>query len=694
MSVKPRGIRSPVPPGTVIGRASGAGTGAAQFVPTTSVAAHLLATGMLPPPGAAAPLVPIADGNILANISGATAAPIAKTPTSVLDYVFGSTQGDILYRDAAAWKVLAVDTAGKSLLTGGAAANPSWGYPDAGTLAGTTLHSTVVTSSLTAVGTIATGVWQGTKVGLPYGGTNADLSATGGTSQVLKQTTLGAAVTVAQLAASDLSNGTTGSGAVVLATSPTLVTPALGVATATSINKVAITAPLTGATLTIADGKTLTDTSGVGADLLLGATGGGFAAYAGTSGAAHQWLTALSAAGAGTFAQPATGDLSDISTFNLNTSGTGSLASLAITGTVAAGYIALPNQSGDPAAIAGNIIVYTKGTGHDIVFKEPGGNKLFLRVDTAANGNEYSFPVVGGSTLVGSGDTGTVTNTMLANSSLTIGSTNIALGATSTVLAGLTSITATGGSLTGLSALSVTPTANTTGLAISGISLTGSNASSGLAISGTWNTTGNPNALLINMTNTASGTSSQLINAQVAGVTMFNVTPAGAVVARSLQTPSSNYSQAAWTTAGLNIALPNITITDTTSSGTVAQVFQSQISQQGIAASNPVTYTKAVLLHVGLPPVAGTNVTITSGYSLDVAGAVLLESTLNVSAAITGATTIASHVYTVGTLPTVGTAGRRAFVSDATATTFASIVAGTGANGVPVYDDGTNWRIG
>jgi hypothetical protein len=41
-------------------------------------------------------------------------------------------------------------------------------------------------------------------------------------------------------------------------TSPTLVTPALGVATATSINKVAFTAPATGATLTIANGKTLT----------------------------------------------------------------------------------------------------------------------------------------------------------------------------------------------------------------------------------------------------------------------------------------------------------------------------------------------------------------------------------------------------------------------------------------------------
>jgi hypothetical protein len=41
-------------------------------------------------------------------------------------------------------------------------------------------------------------------------------------------------------------------------TSPTMTTPTLGVASATSINKVAITAPATGSTLTIADGKTLT----------------------------------------------------------------------------------------------------------------------------------------------------------------------------------------------------------------------------------------------------------------------------------------------------------------------------------------------------------------------------------------------------------------------------------------------------
>lgn len=47
--------------------------------------------------------------------------------------------------------------------------------------------------------------WLG-QLGLSRGGTNADLSTTGGTSQVLKQTTLGGAVTVGQLATTDITN--------------------------------------------------------------------------------------------------------------------------------------------------------------------------------------------------------------------------------------------------------------------------------------------------------------------------------------------------------------------------------------------------------------------------------------------------------------------------------------------------------
>ncbi|CAB5219853.1 hypothetical protein UFOVP237_13 [uncultured Caudovirales phage] len=49
----------------------------------------------------------------------------------------------------------------------------------AGTLSGTTLNATVVSSSLTSVGTIATGVWNGTAIGATYGGTGQTSYAVG-----------------------------------------------------------------------------------------------------------------------------------------------------------------------------------------------------------------------------------------------------------------------------------------------------------------------------------------------------------------------------------------------------------------------------------------------------------------------------------------------------------------------------------
>ena len=50
--------------------------------------------------------------------------------------------------------------------------------------------------------------------------------------------------------------------------------------------------------------------------------------------------------------------------------------------------------------------------------------------------------------------------------------------------------------------------------------------------------------------------------------------------------------------------------------------------------------------------------------------------------------------YTVATLPASPVKGWTAMVTDANATTFASTVVGGGSNNVPVYYDGTNWRIG
>ena len=71
-------------------------------------------------------------------------------------------------------------------------------------------------------------------------------------------TTMSAAITYGGVT---LSNSVTGTGSMVLSTSATLVTPALGVATATSINGLTITTS-TG-TLTVANGKTLTASNSI-----------------------------------------------------------------------------------------------------------------------------------------------------------------------------------------------------------------------------------------------------------------------------------------------------------------------------------------------------------------------------------------------------------------------------------------------
>lgn len=81
--------------------------------------------------------------------------------------------------------------------------------------------------------------------------------------------------------------------------------------------------------------------------------------------------------------------------------------------------------------------------------------------------------------------------------------------------------------------------------------------------------------------------------------------------------------------------------------------------------------------------------TTTPSVALEVNGSSIVQSTLQVNNLIRQAT------KTVATLPTSGVfAGDRSFVTDATATTFASVVAGGGSNKVPVYYDGTDWRIG
>lgn len=169
----------------------------------------------------------------------------------------------------------------------GVSGNPTLSLPSALTFTGKTITGgsytgATITSSTyngntwtagTGILTIAAGKTATVSNTLTFSGTDGSSAAfgTGGTVAYQGSTLAQfAATTSAQLAG--VISDETGSGSLVFASSPTLVTPTLGVATATSVNKVAFTAPATSATLTLIDGTTLTGPASSGTAMTLGNT--------------------------------------------------------------------------------------------------------------------------------------------------------------------------------------------------------------------------------------------------------------------------------------------------------------------------------------------------------------------------------------------------------------------------------------
>jgi hypothetical protein len=68
----------------------------------------------------------------------------------------------------------------------------------------------------------------------------------------------------------------------------------------------------------------------------------------------------------------------------------------------------------------------------------------------------------------------------------------------------------------------ITPAANTNASAVTGYSLTGANAQSLIDLAGTWNTSGSPSAIKLNVTDTASGAASKLMDLQIGGTSKYS----------------------------------------------------------------------------------------------------------------------------------------------------------------------------
>lgn len=80
---------------------------------------------------------------------------------------------------------------------------------------------------------------------------------------------------------------------------------------------------------------------------------------------------------------------------------------------------------------------------------------------------------------------------------------------------------------------------------------------------------------------------------------------------------SGNISAAAWTTSGIRYKNAAVTLTDTSSSGTVATVYNDVWGGNTNAASSATTYTNAFGSYFKAP-IAGTNVTFTNKYAVGV----------------------------------------------------------------------------
>lgn len=214
-----------------------------------------------------------------------------------------------------------------------------------------------------------------------------------------------------------------------------------------------------------------------------------------------------------------------------------------------------------------------------------------------------------------------------------------------------------------------------------------------LTISSTLNSAGVTfEGLLIDWTDTASAAGSMPINVKVGGSSKFKVDKSGLVITGSNGSASSP-AFAIGTNGGLYSSSTNrIAIAAGGSArleiASVQILGGNSMSYGWASSSNPAGGSPDTAFNRNGAGIIEINNGTVGSYR-DLVLRNLLASGGNGSYIQTPSMTVAN----LAAAATAG-AGARAFVTDATATTFLSTVAGGGANKVPVVSDGTNWLIG
>lgn len=302
-----------------------------------------------------------------------------------------------------------------------------------------TLNGFVVTDSSGKLGTLSAIPYanvSGTPTSLPPSGSaGGSLGGTYPNPTVVTNANLTGPITSSGNATSIASQTGTGTKFVV-DTTPTLITPILGVASATSINKVAITVPATSATLTIADGKTLTASN----SLTMAGTDATTMTFPTTSATIARTDTGQTFTGSNTFS----GTTTAIQTTNFtSTSTTITLGSNAAASTLGFGTGA--TTTGVTKAVNIGTGGLTGSTTNVVIGSTTGTNNT-----VTINGNSGSTAItLNGNTTVGNSASFQTTGTVSLSSTTTTVAISIGSGATTTGNTATTNIgagaTASGG---------------------------------------------------------------------------------------------------------------------------------------------------------------------------------------------------------------------------------------------------------